>query len=65
MELIYSFWHRDPSELQAFRGPEGDPYFNYVGDYLWSQKLGPYTVRTWTNRDGKPICTGWFTYRGE
>lgn len=51
--LVHSFWHRDPGELQAYR---------YGGHaYLWTQHIGPYVVRTWTNRDGKPIATGWFT----
>jgi hypothetical protein len=51
--LVHSFWHRSPDELQAYR---------YGGHaYLWVQHIGRYVVRTWTNRDGKPIATGWFT----
>lgn len=51
--LVHSFWHRDPGELQSYR---------YGGHaYLWVQHIGRYVVRTWTNRDGKPIATGWFT----
>lgn len=50
--LVHSFWHRSPEELQSYR---------YGGHaYLWSVRVGPYVRRTWTNRDGKPIATGWF-----
>lgn len=49
---VYSFWYRNAGELREYR---------HGGHaYLWVQRLGPYVVRTWTNRDGRPIATGWF-----
>lgn len=51
--LVHTFWHRDPDELGAYR---------YGGHaYVWVTRVGPYVRRTWTNRDGKPVATGWFT----
>lgn len=52
--LVHSFWHRDPDELQSYK---------YGGRHacIWKQRIGRYVVRTWTNKDGKPIATGWFT----
>lgn len=51
--LVHSFWHGDPGDLKAYRcGGHA---------YLWVQHIGRYVVRTWTDRDGKPIATGWFT----
>jgi hypothetical protein len=53
MKLIYTFWHRNVGELDHYRS-------SYQHAYMWLQFIGPYEVRTWTNKDGKPICTGWF-----
>jgi hypothetical protein len=50
--LVHSFWHRDPDELASYR---------YGGHaYLWTQYMGRYKVQTWTNKDGRPVATGWF-----
>lgn len=51
--LPHSFWHRSPDEMAAWRPGRHA--------YIWKQRIGPYVVRTWTNKDGKPIATGWFT----
>lgn len=52
--LPYSFWHRSPDELTAWRPLRGRAQ-------LVARQVGPYVVRTWLNHDGKPIATGWFT----
>lgn len=50
--LYRAFWHGDPNDLQSYR---------YGGHaYLWTQFVGRFIVRTWTDKDGKPIATGWF-----
>lgn len=51
-ELVHHFFHHDPEQLRGFR-PQG-------GAYLWKTVKGPYVVRTWTDRDGRPVATGWF-----
>lgn len=51
--LHKSFWHGDPDALQSYR------YYRHA--YLWTQYVGRFKVQTWTDRDGKPIATGWFT----
>ncbi len=44
--LPYAFWHRSPEEMTT----QG----------VITRQVGPYTVRTWLNPDGKPVATGWF-----
>lgn len=51
-KLVHAFWHRSPDEMSGYRPGRHA--------YLWTQFMGDYTVRTWTNRDGRPIATGWF-----
>lgn len=53
LTLVHSFWHRDPDEMSGYRPGRNE--------YLWTQYIGRYVVRTWTNKDGKPVATGWFT----
>ena len=50
--LHKAFWHGSPDELQSYR------YYRHA--YLWTQYVGRFKVQTWTDRDGKPIATGWF-----
>lgn len=52
MILHKGFWHGTAKDLAAYR------YGSHA--YLWVQHIGRFTVRTWTDKDGKPIATGWF-----
>lgn len=52
--LPYAYWHGDPDDMVKWRPLKGR-------SQMVVRSVGPYVVRSWLDKDGRVIATGWFT----